>query len=1208
MGRKAYIADVAAAAALSIPGITSVVKGSEDGDVHVCYTPATGLPIEISLLSLEVGGYPQENFYMITTESMDLPAGVNSILAEIQESSAGKSIQDLISTISKKLGKHLAMGSKDDVEMEDNDADFEDDEEDPEDSQSSSDEDPFDMDGDDEYFGQREGIRGARLAAKVNMTPEIAKQLNRRIRSDLRAARQAGFKIGIVSGAKAESMSSIISISVKVDNLGLSEEAVQAWDLEPQQYIVFLIRYADGYRNFEQIMDAPAKSLDIDFRVGVSNKYKPGIVPALAAFTDSNKDRTKSTENTANTANTAELPMDGHFSNMFISSSLNDFINTSLISLLKIRDMANLSWRGAKLWFNEKQSRHDVNNSDVPSSYYDESVLPTEKHLPELLVKDHLLEAKSKKKTISFPLLAAQFAVHYLARCTEYCLVCHDEIEQKFEALKPYVCSKPLCLYQYMSLGFGPSIEHEILTQPYVVDLLVSFCYAAAWNKKLREYPTGMSLAVPLLPNGMYATAGGAYIPPTYAPTEPTQSAATPTPPLEKVKFNPGADEIVFETLGKCPVRTGDWIVLMCNSTDRTMTHYRIQDTSRFPNVTLSTLGVVRKSSLTYEIEVQSRAALATPATPPTTGPIVDAEVAVYSHNFDDMIDLAKAEQIVMLLETLPSIREMRAYLVQQARVAEPNLRAWNDRISPAALGLLRWIVASNRSCIVQVDECPSQIELEVASEKIRLDQRISNIEHTYVQFRFSQGAPDKEQRFLSALNENRNKLNPKYPTVFAWHGSALFNWHSIIRSGLDFKEISNGRAHGNGVYHALEQLTSVSYAGAGRGAGVWHGSELKINMAMSLNEIVNAPSLFTSCNPFLVVQYIDWIQCRYLLVQTGNGPSRLDPPKNPPQSLRVSSDGHLDSIEQDPAFTAKSVNGKPIGIPLCAITTSRGFRADSSISTPRNKKRRHARSFDELGFVAASDNDELEDIQFLLSDDENEGRSDGKSSGPMLAMNSTSLTDFVPGSLNRSSLPMLDPPSYATPMATKTLQRNLKEVLDIQSKTPIHELGWFIDAELIDNFYQWIVELHSFDPETPLAKDMKAAGVTSVVLEIRFGKDYPHSPPFVRVIRPRFLPFTQGGGGHVTAGGAMCMELLTNSGWSAVSSIESVLLQVRMAMMNPEPKPARLESQQKSIQRDYGIWEAIDAYKRACAQHGWQVPPDFGDFANNGGDSRILM
>ncbi len=45
------------------------------------------------------------------------------------------------------------------------------------------------------------------------------------------------------------------------------------------------------------------------------------------------------------------------------------------------------------------------------------------------------------------------------------------------EALKPYVCDKPLCLYQYMSLGFGPSIEHEIISQPYVVDLLTTFCY-----------------------------------------------------------------------------------------------------------------------------------------------------------------------------------------------------------------------------------------------------------------------------------------------------------------------------------------------------------------------------------------------------------------------------------------------------------------------------------------------------------------------------------------------------------------------------------------------------------------------------------------------------------------------------------------------------------------------------------------------------------
>lgn len=38
---------------------------------------------------------------------------------------------------------------------------------------------------------------------------------------------------------------------------------------------------------------------------------------------------------------------------------------------------------------------------------------------------------------------------------------------------------------------------------------------------------------------------------------------------------------------------------------------------------------------------------------------------------------------------------------------------------------------------------------------------------------------------------------------------------------------------------------------------------------AMSLNEIVNCPKKFTSSRPYMVVQHVEWIQARYLFVQT---------------------------------------------------------------------------------------------------------------------------------------------------------------------------------------------------------------------------------------------------------------------------------------------------------------------------------------------------
>ena len=83
MARKAFNLDVSTASEKKIPGIVTVAKGDDDGDVTVTYAPASGPPIEIGMLALGkssiplsrlryVGKDPREG-YKITTSSYPVP-------------------------------------------------------------------------------------------------------------------------------------------------------------------------------------------------------------------------------------------------------------------------------------------------------------------------------------------------------------------------------------------------------------------------------------------------------------------------------------------------------------------------------------------------------------------------------------------------------------------------------------------------------------------------------------------------------------------------------------------------------------------------------------------------------------------------------------------------------------------------------------------------------------------------------------------------------------------------------------------------------------------------------------------------------------------------------------------------------------------------------------------------------------------------------
>jgi ubiquitin-conjugating enzyme E2 Q len=135
-------------------------------------------------------------------------------------------------------------------------------------------------------------------------------------------------------------------------------------------------------------------------------------------------------------------------------------------------------------------------------------------------------------------------------------------------------------------------------------------------------------------------------------------------------------------------------------------------------------------------------------------------------------------------------------------------------------------------------------------------------------------------------------------------------------------------------------------------------------------------------------------------------------------------------------------------------------------------------------------------------------------------------------------------------------------------------------------NLYVWDIKLDvkTFEIGKQLRADFKEyckkyKRHPEIAFEMRFDSNYPFSPPFLRVIRPRFAFRT----GHVTVGGSICMQSITRSGWIPVRTVESIFIEI---LFNMAEGGARLDLN-GSIS-DYGFEEAKEAFNRVAQQHGW--------------------
>ena len=405
----------------------------------------------------EVGDYPTNHSYFGYTNSDNLPKAVAEALEDFGIFD-GMTVPSMLCKLVKILNKVTAKANRHPTNLDEDAMDIDS----PRVSEEETDSEEIVEDSDPEVYGSPPNHHSPiptslRSTNSLSLHTTTAAEYNSKIRTDLRLAKAAGFRVGYLGNLLNHGQDCYVTLSCRVAKLGIPDEALQAWHLDRKQYVTLLIHYTAGYRTMERLNgDDPSQSRQrVEMRVGTSQRYKVTLEEAIDAFSQiKDKDKKRKPlmkiQEGVNENEPADTGTGLH--GLFISRPLNELLNERLLSLLRYRIGLGISWSGAEAYYNDNQGRNQNDSDAMDNKYFHhEDRAQFADHLPELITYDHLADSYAgNPSNLSFPLLAMQYMLRHLVRCTEFCLVCHCKIDADFEALKPYVCDKPLCLYQYM--------------------------------------------------------------------------------------------------------------------------------------------------------------------------------------------------------------------------------------------------------------------------------------------------------------------------------------------------------------------------------------------------------------------------------------------------------------------------------------------------------------------------------------------------------------------------------------------------------------------------------------------------------------------------------------------------------------------------------------------------------------------------------------
>jgi ubiquitin-conjugating enzyme E2 Q len=208
-------------------------------------------------------------------------------------------------------------------------------------------------------------VEDGELSADDDLSDDDKKRLLKELHDDLRQAKKAGFKVGLLGDHRKGDF--YLSLSIRIVKLGLSDEAISAWKLDRKKYFIVLIHYLYYYHKLESLMNEHGGrnvQRGVDIMVGMASRYKPTVSQAIDAFIPTNTLNEGQFENRAaaqgepsKNKGTGSVSDNGDFEGIFLSGPLNELLNSRLLQLLKYRLKFGFGWDGAELFYSGKTLR-----------------------------------------------------------------------------------------------------------------------------------------------------------------------------------------------------------------------------------------------------------------------------------------------------------------------------------------------------------------------------------------------------------------------------------------------------------------------------------------------------------------------------------------------------------------------------------------------------------------------------------------------------------------------------------------------------------------------------------------------------------------------------------------------------------------------------------------------------------------------------------